>query len=547
MKKIYSLLLMSLFLINIHAQNFQWALREGLWAYDYGYGIANDASGNIYVAGKFEDNANFSGTILNCQGNHDGYVAKYNNTGTLSWIKSFGGANGDYFHCLAYDGSGNLAVAGEAEWAPAGIIFQGSSITLNPIGDNDVVLAKYDVNGNLLWAKSAGAGSNDRARAVTFDATGNIYVTGMFTDTAYFGSTMITGAGMRDVFVAKYDANGNFQWVRKGGSSGRDEAHGIKCDAAGNVYVCGFYSNNATFDTQTLVAPNNYYEGFVIKYDPSGAQQWVKTFGGSFDDVAWAMTIDNAGKIFIAGEFNASAMFGSTQLITSGNADVFVTCLDQSGNFIWAKRAGGSMIDRARGIGTDGNNLYITGQFGSTAGFDANNLIAADSSDVFIAGMNNGGGFIWASAVGGPPDSLETLGYESGNAVSADAGNVYVTGAILNGGIFGGQVLQPYTRTDMFLTKLNSLVGVAEVPKQNPKNNTLYPNPNNGTFYIDLNKYEEQNAEVTLYNSLGQILEKSSHKTPVLLNVDLSNHRSGVYFAVIKTENETIRQKFVIR
>src|ERR1700752_3409022 len=98
MKKTY-LAAAILFLINcIQAQNFNWAKREGLYAYDYGYGIVNDNAGNVYVAGKYEENANFSGTILPNQGNnnHDIFLAKYDAAGTLNWVQTGGGGLGDY-------------------------------------------------------------------------------------------------------------------------------------------------------------------------------------------------------------------------------------------------------------------------------------------------------------------------------------------------------------------------------------------------------------------------------------------------------------------
>ena len=75
MKKVYLLILLNLLFFSVSAQNFDWAKREGLWAYDYGYGIVNDNAGNVYVAGKYEENANFSGTVLSNAGNHDIYLA----------------------------------------------------------------------------------------------------------------------------------------------------------------------------------------------------------------------------------------------------------------------------------------------------------------------------------------------------------------------------------------------------------------------------------------------------------------------------------------
>ncbi|MCE9538928.1 MAG: hypothetical protein K8R85_06890 [Bacteroidetes bacterium] len=242
MKKIYVLIVINSLIISLQAQNFDWTKREGQSEYDYGYGIANDVAGNIYVSGKYERNANFSGTILPLQGNHDIYLAKYSPTGTLTWIRTAGGVNGDYAHALACDGSNYVYIAGEIEGVGTQIKFIGSPITLISKGINDAFFAKYDLNGNLIWAKSAGGTDDDEGLGITYDNAGNVYICGFFSSTATFGSTTINSQGGRDIYVAKYDMNGVFQWVRTAGSSGRDEAKAIKCDATGNIYVCGMHS-----------------------------------------------------------------------------------------------------------------------------------------------------------------------------------------------------------------------------------------------------------------------------------------------------------------
>jgi hypothetical protein len=454
MKKVYLLLLLNSLFINTQAQNFNWAKREGLYQYDYGYGITTDNTGNMYVAGKYEMNAIFSGDTLPWQGNHDIYVAQYSSTGALNWIRTAGGPSGDYAHAIACDGS-NLYVAGEIEGPQYTIKFVGSPITLTTKSSNDAFIAKYDLNGNLLWARSAGAYQDDKAQAVAYDKDGNVYMAGFFNDTAYFGTTTIYGKGLNDIFIAKYDKDGNFLWVHQAGSAGRDEAKGIQCDAAGNVYVCGLYTDGCIFGTQTLTSPGGFFNTFLAKYAPDGTLTWVKTAGGDYDDVAWSLTMDNAGKIYVAGEFNAYAGFGSIYLTTSGQAEAFVACYDASGNVQWATPAGGNQLTRARGIGCDGTNLYITGQFGGTAAFGTTSLTAVDSSDIFMAKINNTGTFMWATSVTGPADTVETLGYESGNAICAEAsGNVYATGSLLSGGTFGSTTLTPYAHTDVFITKI---------------------------------------------------------------------------------------------
>lgn len=557
MKKVYLFIAASALFFNAQAQNFDWAKREGQSAYDYGYGISTDNSGNVYVAGKYEENADFSGTILPCQGNHDIFLAKYNAAGAISWVRTGGGLNGDYAHALACDGVSSVYTTGEIEGYGNQIIFPGSAITLTCIGDNDVFLCKYDLNGTLLWARSAGGNYSDKGLGVTYDNTGNIYICGYFNDTATFGTTTIISNGGEDIFIAKYNSTGTFQWVKHAGSPGRDEAKSIKCDAAGNVYICGMYSQGCVFGSQTLSTYNNtiYFDAFIAKYSPSGSLIWVKTAGGDYDDVAWSLTTDNAGKVFIAGEYNGYAVFDALSLTTSGRAQAFVACYDASGNAQWATKAGGimpvyadNMTARARGIGCDGTNILITGQFGATAVFGAISLTAADSSDIFFASLDNNGNFIRAVSVGGAADAFENLGYESGNAICADAsGNAYATGSLLDGGVFGSTTLTAYSRTDVFITRISLLTSVNDLAN-NPKNISVYPNPSTGNFTLDMTQLAGQKTEMTITNCLGQIINKRTDKSSSKMNIDLSAEQKGIYFIEIKSEDQSIsRGKIVLQ
>ncbi|MES2567674.1 MAG: T9SS type A sorting domain-containing protein [Bacteroidota bacterium] len=456
MKKLAFTILISLGFVTVEAQTYSWAKKGGSWAYDYGYGIANDPAGNVYIAGKYEMNAVFNNVTVPCQGNHDIFLAKYNPSGDLTWIRTGGGFTGDYAHCLAIDNS-YVYIAGEIEGSGNPVKFLGSTVTLYPKGDNDIFVAKYDFNGNIIWAKSAGSYSGEKALGVTSDHYGNVFVCGYFKNTTVIGNTTLYSSGNYEIFIAKLDRNGNWLWAKKAGGAGRDEAKSIKCDAQGNVYICGMYANGAKFDWQTLYTPDGYVNSYIAKYTTNGALVWAKGSGGKYDDVGWSLTRDNNNRIIMSGQFNSSANFGSTNLYTSGNADIFVVSYDVNGNAIWAKKAGGYGNDIARGIGTDGNYIYLTGQYGGTATFGSTTKTASDNSDIFISCMNNSGQFLWTTTAGGSADAPEDLGYESGIAVCAQTnGNVYATGAMLNGASFGGTYLSPYSRTDIFTTRIKN-------------------------------------------------------------------------------------------
>ena len=191
-----------------------WAKQAGGTGLDEGNGIAVDGSGNSYVVGNFNGSATFgpgetNETTLTSTGSGEIFVAKYDASGDLVWAKRAGGISFDQGRGIAVDGSGNSYVTGDfvgsATFGPG----ETNETTLTAAGGTDIVVAKYDASGDLVWAKRAGGTSDDFGFGIAGDGSGNSYVTGFFFVSATFGpgetnETTLTSAGSDDVFVAKY-------------------------------------------------------------------------------------------------------------------------------------------------------------------------------------------------------------------------------------------------------------------------------------------------------------------------------------------------------
>ena len=578
MKKIYLLTLLSTVFIDVEAQNFDWAKKGGLNAYDYGYGVTTDSAGNVYTAGRYEGNAEFSNVSIPNRGNFDIFFAKYSPTGAFQWVRSAGGYAGDYAEGIACDNK-NLYVTGVIEGTNEPIHFDGTPFILTTQGSSDIFVAKYTMEGALVWARRAGGYDFDKSTGVAHDAAGNVYICGLFRGTATFGNNAmsITSLGNNDIFVAKYDAAGNFVWVRRAGSAGRDEAKSIACDASGNVYITGLYSNGCHFGTQVLSSPGTYFNSFVAKYNTSGYLQWVHTGGGNYDDVGWSLALDKSGHVFVTGEFNSGADFDNMSVYSAGMADVFVGCYDVNGHLQWLRNAGGSLVDRARGISYANNKVYITGQFGGLAQFGTLSKKAVDSSDIFIAAMDMSGNFLWVTAAGGPADAPEGVGYESGNAVCGDENNnVYVTGAMLSGATFGSSNLTGFGHTDYFVCKLTpnprltrkqdhepdtladrtrdtllSLGDAMRVQENLPdeKNLHLYPNPVQDHLTLELNFADDAFAgtmELQIVNMLGQVIETRALAPESSTVIDMSSRDKGIYFVHLRAGEKVLVKRIVV-
>ena len=189
---------------------------------------------------------------------------------------------------------------------------------------------KYDTSGNVTWAKSAGGTSNGSlGNSVATDATGNIYVTGYFgSPTVTFGTTTLTNAGIGNIFIVKYDSNGNVIWAKSAGGIASDYANSVATDATGNIYITGFFSSSSiTFGTTTLTNAGNT-DIFIAKYDINGNVICAKSAGGASNDQGNSVATDANGSTYITGRFaSPSITFRTTTLTNLGTYDVFIAKL----------------------------------------------------------------------------------------------------------------------------------------------------------------------------------------------------------------------------
>jgi Beta-propeller repeat len=366
---------------------------------DDAFGLDVDRAGNIYVAGYFSGNMALAGTDLNNQGGLDVYVAKYDNAGNALWARQAGGASPDVAYAVAVDGTGNnVYVAGRF----GGTATFGTN-TLNSAAIQNLFLAKYDREGNILWARQASGSGYEFARRIVLDESGGVYLAGAFQGPITFDGNTIHPVGQGDMLLAKYDSSGNFIWARhSGGASFYAEAYGLARDGAGNLFVTGQFANSITFGANVLASKGSD-DLFLTKYDNSGNLLWARSGGGTGKDWGWAVATDKSGNSFVTGYFSGTATFSGTQLISSGSMDIFLAKYDPSGNLLWIRQGGGAGDDEGYGLTVDPDgNVVVTGWFTGAATFGTNQLTGLNSStDIFVAKYSAAGDLLWVKQAGG--------------------------------------------------------------------------------------------------------------------------------------------------
>ncbi len=295
-------------------------------------------------------------------------------------------------------------------------------------------------NQSTFGALALTGSGGDVVYGSAIDSSGNIFMAGYLTgymdaDPSPTSDATLTSAGGSDVFVTKYNSNGEYIWAKKFGSTSNDYAYGIDVDSAGNVYITGTFQNTVDFDpgagTYTMTSYGSD-DDFFLKLSTDGNFVWAKQIGTVDDDRSIAITIDSNDNVLATGFFRNTTDFNPARLETSsvvGNyaPDVFILKLSSSGTFIWAKGVGSTGEDMGHAITTDSvGNVYVTGKFKASVDFDPGagtaTLTGTSTDGVFVLKLDSNGAFGFAK-------SFHGTGYDVGQAIEVAAdGSVYTTG-----------------------------------------------------------------------------------------------------------------------
>ncbi len=397
-----------------------WEKTWGSSGDDRGYGVAVDDSGNVYATGRFSGTVDFDpdgGTENHISnGGPDIYLSKFEPSGAFQWAKTWGGTSyyGDEGWDVTVDDSGNILVIGN---------FVGSNVDFDPDGGTeyhssnggkDHCLSKFDSSGAFQWAKTWGGGSDEGwYTGIDTDSSGNVFVAGYFHGTNVDfdpGPPSETHSSQgRDVFVSKFDTNGDFQWVAVwGGVSSFDEAYGVTVDSQGYVYSTGRWEYTIDFDPGAPTdykTSNGHFDVFVSKLDSDGNYLGVIVFGGSSYEIGNKLATDESDNLYLIGYFRGTNVDFDPGAGTDPRSshddggypgtDVFMSKFNSSGEFQWARNWGPSNSSDGYDIDIDGSgNIYACGAFRTTVDFappdtpcneDPDGHTSNGSIDAFVA------------------------------------------------------------------------------------------------------------------------------------------------------------------
>ncbi|MEI6488500.1 MAG: T9SS type A sorting domain-containing protein [Bacteroidota bacterium] len=278
--------------------------------------IATDTAGNIYITGTFTATKDFDPGIgvANLTANTYNYLAsetffaKYTTNGDYVWAKTIEGqATGV---SISADKYGNVFLTGSyygtVDFDPNAGISNLSSVPGSQSYYGDAYFAKYDINGNYLWAKSIGGATMDGGLDIVNDTVGNVYITGFFTGVADFNPDSVAVNNLSswsnstyNAYYAKYDNNGQYLWAQSYLSNNSSRGAKIAFDKNGDLYIIG-----------TVYAGAARYQVLLTKYTADGTSIWATGFGSIYDEFGKCLAIDTIGNIHLSGEFAGTVNFG---------------------------------------------------------------------------------------------------------------------------------------------------------------------------------------------------------------------------------------------
>ncbi|MDX1963636.1 MAG: fibronectin type III domain-containing protein [Pirellulales bacterium] len=421
--------------------------------------IGTDAAGNIYVAGVLAP-SDFSvdldagiGTYFTGADSlrQTAYLAKYTPAGALIWARNIYTTNSaptgasNAVRGLAVSPSGVVTVAG---WVNPGLTydfgttFDGKPNTLAYFTYNHGFVSQFDADGRVLWTRHINGTGNNAIIDLAQAGDGSIYITGSFFSTATFNSPgvgLLRGAFPgSDLFVAKYDASGNFQWVQTIGSpTGSEDGRTLAIAPNGDVIVGGAYN---------IISSPTRAQSFLGRWTATGTPLWQRTWGSAtgFDQVNDVALSPDGAAIYLTGRFSGGATFtpaaGTIQLTATGPQDAYLAMADSAGTFQWAHRFGGNDVSEGQAVSAlpSGEILfggYISGN--NSVDFDpgaGSTLLSPNGYyEGFVGQYTPAGALTMAFPVGGPQpfrrDRVNAIhatadgGYIIGGSFAADVGN----------------------------------------------------------------------------------------------------------------------------
>lgn len=529
------LLIPVFFQLTIFAQEWQWALSGKGDSFDYPLALVTDTQGNLYVAGYFQSSTlKFGDIVLTNNGGEDIFIGKFSPSGEVIWAKSFGGDGSERGTCLALDSNGFLYLGG---------YFESSNIRfgqkeLNPVGGWDIFLLKFDPSGVIIWIKTFGSENYEEPTSIACSKS-SIVLTGEFSGKSikFDDITLINqgNEGLSDIFITKFNYDGDVQWAKSIGGSSFDRPHSIIFDYNENIYLAGSFNSNLIIIGSDSLKNKGYSDVFLARFSTDGEPFWAKYGGGRDKDYLSSLAIDSKNNIVLAGvTMSNDFKFGNNVTINSASYDFFLIKFSPDATIQWHQKIGNNSDEYVNSISIDTDDfIYIAGAFASDSinfspSVILNNSSNNNSTDIFVSKFSPNGVPIWAiSAQGNNEDHCKGITLDNSR-------NIYAIGYFRSRDIYFGTInLFNIGYSNIFISKLNNTFNSNKNEQHKPYQIFIL----NNQLILDHNG-EKNTRVVTLYDSYGRQIFKRQSSDNVIM-IPLNNLSVGLY--LLQFEDKVVK------
>lgn len=438
--------------------------------------LASGPEGEFYLAGEFLDTTQFGDKMLISSGGTDIFLARHTPEGVPIWANKIGAADYDYVQKIVTDAGGNVIIAG--------YFYGGTLIGPDHYmshGSQDVFIAKYGPEGAFLWSFRAGGGSADYVSGLALDVNQNIIISGYFYDSINFGDMSLISSGSTDIYLAKFNAEGGLLWATTAGGSSSDQSRSASCDPEGNILMSGSFYYDLTLGDTTL-STLNPVGVFIARYLPDGQLDHVFQLDGTYLSTEVYVVTGQDGNFYISGNFSEQLVFGS-KIFEAGefNQDIFVAKYDASCDLEWARHAFSPASDQVMGIavGPD-DNLYLTGHYLDTISFEPVVLpytLCCGSREIFIVKYSAAGDVLWGQQISGARASVQSLALNTQD-------ELLLSGLFTEEVILGNLKLSNFEGYHNYVSDLQTEVFVTVGKDLKVPELKIYPNPAGEKIHI---------------------------------------------------------------
>lgn len=427
------------------------------------------------------------------------------------------------------DASGNFYVAGN---------FNGGATITTASGDvklqsyaGDVFLAKLDANGQLTWIKQSNSSYAAYISGLELDKNGNPVISGHFSKQLRFASDSFTSRGNEDIFIARYDASGNFSWVKQIGGTDMDALSGMRAIPSGMMILYGIYNTNAYFDKQP--APHAMGSmGFITEVDPSdGAFHWIKTDPNVFLNLV--STADQQ-HYYANVAFRGKLTAGSQSISTTASLAAAVIKMDTAFNRLSVYQCGA--LPSCMAVQQNGA-LVMGGSFENSINLAGKTYTSYGESDIYMLSYDSTGNALWTLQSGGPNiDDLSCI------QLGHDGGTMFISGTVQSGPAKFGTVSIPgnLSGTGFMLAMEAPKVSLNAELSDKPALK-MYPNPAQGSVNIE----SAIAGMAAVYDMQGRLLKMFSLAAGINA-LDIPELKKGIYLLKIATGNTVQTEKLQV-